>query len=51
MKNLELIRVDTAQRIYPNLKARIIALIEQYGATAQEIDQVYNHILMEMLMQ
>ena len=49
MKNLEVIRVDTAQRIYPNLKNRITILIEQYGATSQEIDQVYNHVLMEML--
>ncbi len=49
MKNLEVIRVDTAQRIYPNLKNRITTLIEQYGATSQEIDSVYNHVLMEML--
>lgn len=49
MKNVGLIRMDTASRIYPNLKERIAALIEQYGATQQEVDQVYNHILAEML--
>jgi len=48
MKNLELIRVDTQQRIFPNLKKRVEDRISQYGATEQEIDQVYNHILMEV---
>jgi hypothetical protein len=49
MKNLEIIRVDTQQRIFPYLKGRITSLVSQYGATEQEIQSVYDHILMEIL--
>lgn len=49
MKQLELIRIDTNSRIFPNLKDRISGLIERYGATPQEIDSVYNHVLSEMI--
>lgn len=49
MKNLELIRMDTQQIVYAFLKDRINILISQYGATPQEIEQVYSHILMEVL--
>jgi len=48
MKQLELIRIDTGQRIFPYLKDKISSIIAQYGATPQEIEQVYNHILAEM---
>jgi len=49
MKQKEIIKIDTHNRVYPYLKQRIEQLISQYGATEQEIMQVYNHILMEML--
>ncbi len=49
MKQLEVIRVDTQQRIFPHLKNRISAEIKPYGATDAEIDQVYNHILVELI--
>ncbi len=49
MKQLEIIRVDTAQRIFPHLKERITDLIKQYKATDEEIENVYNHVLMEMI--
>jgi hypothetical protein len=48
MKSLELIKVEQ-QRIFPALKEKIAGIIQQYGATEQEIEQVYSHILMEML--
>lgn len=46
---LELIKLDPKQRIFPGLKERISQLIQQYGANEQEIDQVYNHILFEII--
>lgn len=49
VRNEGLVRIDTAQRIYPNLKAKIKELIEQYGATDAEINNVYDHILAEIL--
>jgi len=49
MKGAEMIRVDTAQRIFPNLKDRIREMIGQYEATEPEINNLYNHILMELL--
>ena len=49
MKTGEILKIDTHNRVYPILKARIGQLVEQYGATKEEIDQVYNHILMELL--
>lgn len=49
MKTMEIIRVDTGQRIYPFLKERITQLIAQYGATPQEIEQVYAHIISNLL--
>ncbi len=49
MKIKEIIKIDTHNRVYPILKLRINDLIEKYGATKEEIEQVYNHILMEML--
>jgi len=49
MKNLELIRVDTAQRVFPFLKDRIKSRIEQYDCNDSDIQQVYDHIIMEIL--
>lgn len=49
MSGLELIRKDSANRFYPNLKEKIKKHLEIYNGTEQEIESVYNHILMEML--
>jgi hypothetical protein len=49
MVGLELIRKDTASKIYANLKAKITKHLEIFNATSQEIEAVYNNILMEML--
>ncbi len=49
MKQKEILKIDTHNRVYPILKARISELIEQYGATKEEVNQVYDHILMEIL--
>lgn len=49
MNNMNLLRIDTANRIFTNLKNRIQSEIGQYEATEQEIENVYNHILAEML--
>ncbi len=49
IKSYELIREDTNSRIFANLNKRISNLTAQYGAKPEEIEQVYNHILMEML--
>ena len=49
MKQADVIRVDTQQRIFPHLQARIKNLLEQYGASENEIEQVYNHVLVELI--
>jgi hypothetical protein len=50
MDSLELIRKDTAHgKFYANLKPKIVKHLEIFTATPQEIDAVYNNILMEML--
>lgn len=33
----------------PNLKSRLISMLQLHGATDPEIDNLYNHIIMEML--
>jgi len=48
MKILEIIRGDKGH-IYPNLKVKAKKYMETHNATEQEVEQVYNHILMEML--
>jgi hypothetical protein len=46
----ELIRWDAGHSLYyPSLRDTIKKYCGQHGATEQEIDQVYNHILAEML--
>ena len=42
-------RVKNSDRIYPFLIERIGALVSQYGATPQEIEQTYNHIMADVL--
>ena len=49
MKQKEILKIDTHNRVYPILKLRIKQLIEQYGATEDEIENVYSHIIMELL--
>ena len=49
LKTKEILRIDTNGRVFPILKLRIKQLTEQYGSKPEEIEQVYNHILMEML--
>jgi len=49
LKSLELLRKDSSGRSYPHLKERIKQLLEVHNATEQEIEQVHNHILMELL--
>lgn len=49
LKNLELLEKSAGGRNSPKLKKRIKELLEIHGATDQEIEQVYNHILMEIL--
>ena len=47
--NCEVARKDTKSRFYPNLRSRIKSLLGNHKATEEEIDNLYNHILMEML--
>lgn len=48
MANLELIRKDDQNRYYPNLKEKILGLMARHEATPEEMDAVYNHVLMEI---
>ncbi|GAI82425.1 unnamed protein product, partial [marine sediment metagenome] len=43
---MELIRKDRGGHIFPNLKQRISKLMEIHNATTEEIESVYNHVLM-----
>lgn len=49
MNSLLLIKKDKNSVVYPNLKNFIKAYLEVNEGTLEEIEQVYNHILMEML--
>ena len=49
LRGIEVERVDKAGNHYGILKDRIRFLLETKDATKEEIEQVYNHILMEML--
>lgn len=49
MGTLELIRKDRGGHIYANLKDKITKLLEIHNASPQEIESVYNHVLMEIL--
>lgn len=49
LRGIEVIKKDTGGTHYRRLKDRIKELIGNHGSTEQEIEQVYNHILMEML--
>jgi hypothetical protein len=50
MGGSEIIRIDEGHKLYyPNLRALIKKYTEQHSITEAEVEQVYNHILMEML--
>ncbi|MDD5240044.1 MAG: hypothetical protein PHH61_06315 [Candidatus Nanoarchaeia archaeon] len=49
MNGLELIRKEPNGKIYGNLKQKIAKHLEIFSASPQEIEAVYNNILMEML--
>jgi len=51
LQNLEALEIIKRDRghIYPNLKDKAKKYMEIYNATEQEIEQVYNHIIMEMI--
>lgn len=48
LESLQFIKRD-GSHIYANLKQKIKAFLELHKATEPEIDQVYNHIIMELL--
>lgn len=49
MSNLELVRMDKNAVVYPNLMERIKSMLSVFEAKQEDIQQVYDHILMEML--
>lgn len=49
LTSLQLSRKDKNAVMYPSLKERIKDLTGNHGATDQEIENVYNHILYELL--
>lgn len=50
LDGMELIRIDQKHsKIFANLKAKLEKQMGIFNATAEEIDLVYNHIIMELL--
>lgn len=49
LKTIEVVRKDVGGTTFPELHKRIEAILSPHGAKPEEIDAVYNHILMEML--
>lgn len=49
MANMEIIRLDKNNTSYPHLKSTITSYLREHEATNEEIEQVYNHILFEMV--
>lgn len=49
LRGIEVIKKDTGGVHFGRLKERIKIMLGNHKATEQEIEQVYNHILMEML--
>jgi len=48
--NMQIARYDKSHgNCYAGLRDRITALLSEHGASEQDIEKVYNHILMEML--
>lgn len=47
--DVEIMRKDTKSRFYPDLKNRIKSLLGNYDASENEIENLYQHILMELL--
>jgi len=50
LDNLKIARYDIKHgRCYPNLKERLRNMLQTFKASEEEINQVYNHIIFEML--
>lgn len=49
LESIEVIRRDKGGTNFPRLKERIIELLKNHEATDAEVEQVYNHILMEVI--
>lgn len=49
VESLNFIRKDQGGHIFPNLKKKLQDFLSLHQATEPEIDQVYNHIIMELL--
>jgi hypothetical protein len=49
LSEIDTIRKDKGGTNFPELKSKISKLLEVHEAKQEEIEQVYNHILMEML--
>lgn len=49
LRGIEVIKKDTAGTHYGKLRDRIKDLMGNHAATEQEIEQVYNHIIMEII--
>lgn len=49
LQSFELIRKDAGGTTFPRLKDEIKSVLGTFQATEQEIEQVYNHIIAEML--
>jgi hypothetical protein len=49
LARFELIRKDEGGKSFPRLKEKIKSALANFEATEQEIESVYSHILMEML--
>lgn len=48
LKYLNLIRMDSNNRIYPNLRERLEDRLKFYNATDDDVQLVYNHIISEI---
>lgn len=48
---IEVMRKDKASRFYPELKNRIKSLLGNHGATDDESENLYQHIIMELLLE
>jgi len=48
LEGKQMVRRDTAGRLYPNLKEFIKSYLANYEPTEQDIENLYNHILMEI---
>jgi hypothetical protein len=49
LESKSMVRRDNAGRLYPNLREYIKSFLANYEPTEQDIEGLYNHILMEMI--